>query len=550
MLGIFIAVFYFLWLGSYPFFTPDEGRYSEVAREMLASGDFVTPRVNGVAFLDKPVLYYWLQAVSMFLFGVHEWSVRFFPAIYGIFGCIAVYLAGRRLFNRSTGLISAVILATTPLYFGGSHYANLDLEVAVLISISLLSFLSAAQSEGKARARLFISAYIFAGLAFLTKGMIAIAFPVMIGGLWILLLWRWKLLLQMRLVTGIVIMAAIILPWFILVQRANPEFLHFFFVTQQVSRFLSAAEFNNPARSWFYLPVIIAGFLPWTAFLFQSLITQLSACWSARAQHPSELFLLLWVAVIFTFFSIPTSKTVSYILPVFPALALLTGKYIADAWQQNSLSVGMKIAIAILIILNTLVAALLFSMQHLWVDLPLAFTPSIYAAGTELAISALVLLYIGRRLRASMVFTICAVTSTIMLLTFAMGARHITQNSAKPLVIELQKHLQPTDTVANYFKFYQDVPLYLGRTIILVADWQDPNIETRDNWVRELWYSMPFQNTDEILLNEKTFWKRWHSKEKIYVFVNQNYLAQFQSHTRRYHLIGHHNDIILLSNQP
>lgn len=548
-LGALFGVFYFLWLGSYPFFTPDEGRYSEVAREMLVSGDFVTPRVNGVAFLDKPALYYWLQAASMYLFGIQEWAIRFFPALYGIHGCLAVYLAGRRLFSRRTGLISAIILASSPLYFGCSHYANLDLEVAVLITTSLLAFLVAAESQGKNRFALFIVAYIFAGLAFLTKGLIGIAFPAMIGGLWILLLSRWSLLRKMSLVLGIFIVAAINLPWFIMVQQANPEFLHFFFVTQQVTRFLSAAEFNNPSPVWFYLPVIIAGFLPWTAFLLQAIPQQIRKCWRAPQQQAPVLYLLVWAFVIFAFFSIPHSKTVSYILPVFPALAIIVGKYLADAWQENKTTTGLVFSVLQVIFINILIAALVFALPYRWIDLPIPFTPTLFAVGCELLASALLLTILLRRIRVPQLFYICSLTSAIMLLTFAFGAKHLNMNSAKPLVLKLQPMLQPTDTVANYFKFYQDVPLYLNRTIILVADWKAPDIEQRDNWVRELWYSMPFQNTDEILLTEDKFWKRWHSSERIFVFVNKNYLQQLATHTKKFYEIGQHQDILLLCNQ-
>src|SRR5262249_980933 len=133
-----ISVFYFLWLGSYPVFTPDEGRYTEVAREMLVSHDFITPRVNPVPLLYQPPLFYWLHAVSLHWFGMKEWAFRFFPACFGVAGCLMVYGFGRYLFNRLTGLLAAVILATSPLYFAGAHYANLDLEVSIFISASLL----------------------------------------------------------------------------------------------------------------------------------------------------------------------------------------------------------------------------------------------------------------------------------------------------------------------------------------------------------------------------------------------------------------------------
>src|SRR5579862_9516747 len=126
-----IGFFYYFYLGTYPLFTPDEGRYAEVAREMVATGDYITPRVNGVAFLDKPILYYWLQAAAIHLFGLKEWALRFFPALLGLLSCLVTYSCGCVLFNRRTGLLASLILATSPLYFSGAHYANLDLEMAV-----------------------------------------------------------------------------------------------------------------------------------------------------------------------------------------------------------------------------------------------------------------------------------------------------------------------------------------------------------------------------------------------------------------------------------
>ena len=120
--------FIFLFFGSdHALFNPDESRYSEIAREMLASGDFITPRLNDLVFFDKPILYYWLQAFSMKWFGINEWALRFFPAVFGVIGCLCLYLTGYAMFSRKTGVYSALILASSPLYFFASHYANMDL---------------------------------------------------------------------------------------------------------------------------------------------------------------------------------------------------------------------------------------------------------------------------------------------------------------------------------------------------------------------------------------------------------------------------------------
>jgi 4-amino-4-deoxy-L-arabinose transferase-like glycosyltransferase len=478
-------VFYIVWLGSYPVFTPDEGRYSEVAREMVATGDYITPRVNGVTFLDKPILYYWLQALAIRLFGLKEWTLRLFPALFGVLGCLVVYVFGRQLFDRRTGLLSAVILATTPLYFGCAHYANLDLEVAVLISSCLLSILTACQTTGPWQRYSFFASYCFAALAFLTKGLIAIAFPILITFVWIASLKRWNVFKKMNLAAGMFIFFILVLPWYLLVQWANPEFLHFFFVTQQVTRFLSTTPFNNSTPCWFYLPVILLGFLPWTFFLAPIIKQYWQNFRIHHKQHPTEWFLLLWISIIFIFFSIPHSKIAGYILPVFPALALLVGHYLSHDWQQRKLA-------------------------------PI----------------------------------LCAAGSATFLFIVVWNAATLNDRTTKPLISELKSVIQPQDEVINYFKFYYDVPLYLEKQITLVADWNAADIETKDNWVRELWYGKSFQDTQDWLIDENTFWHRFESEKRVFVFLNDNYFTQFKSHAHHYFILGKFNDIILLSNKP
>lgn len=549
-LAVIVSVFYLLWLGSYPLFTPDEGRYSEVAREMVASGDYITPRVDGVAFLDKPILYYWLQATAIHFFGVKEWALRLFPALLGVLGSLITYLCGRRLFDRRTGLLSAIILATTPLYFGCAHYANLDLEVAVFISSTLLFFITGVQSEGRSRSAFLIAAYVCAALAFLTKGMIGIAFPSLIAGSWIVLLWRWDLLKKIHLLAGITLFILLVLPWYMLVQKANPEFLHYFFVTQQVTRFLSAGEFNNKSAFWFYLPVVLVGFFPWTIFLFQALRQSLANVWRARKQHPTELFLLLWLTIILVFFSIPHSKIIGYILPVFPALALLTGRYLALAWE-NAAQKSLRISIANFVIIALLMAALLLALPHYhWLDLAPGFTPYLSAIAVVFLLGGVTSLLLINKRALLPLFTVCASCSAVFLLILVLGANALNQDSAKPLIADLKTIIQPQDEVITYFKYYQDVPLYLERRVTIVTDWNSPRIAQKDNWVRELWLGMAFQKTEDWLINEPAFWQRFDSNKRVFVFVNANYLSQFKAQAKRYYYLGEHNDIILLSNQP
>lgn len=534
-------LFYTFWLGHYPLFTPDEGRYSEVAREMIVNRDYITPRVNGVAFLDKPILYYWLQVIAIKMFGLKEWAIRLFPALTGIFGCLMVYSCGRSLFDRRTGLLSALILASSLLYFIHGHYANLDLEVAVFVSSSLLLFITAIQTN---KPPLLFAAYFFAALAFLTKGLIGIFFPIMIIGMWIILQWRFDLLKKMYIIPGLMLFILIILPWYLLVQNANPEFFHFFFVTQQVTRFLSKAEFNNQTPFWFYAPIICIGFFPWTIFLLQALKRNI-----LQLNEPTHLFLLLWPIIIFIFFSIPRSKIMGYILPVFPPLALIVGHYLSHYWENIERKNLRSNILICQIMMLFLASFLIITLQRQWIDLPRDAIPYLYSIAIVLFVSTVFATALYAQKTIVPLFATCLCLSIAILFILLFGAPHLNQNSTKPLITYLKTVIKPEDEVVNYYKFYQDIPLYLERRITIVNDWHSPSIISRDNWARELWFGMPFQNTSEWLIGENTFWQRWQSTKHIYVFVNSNYLEQFKSHTKNYFILAKHNDVMLLSNQ-
>lgn len=548
-LAIAIGIFYLIWLGAHPLFTPDEGRYSEVAREMTVTGDYITPRLNGVAFLDKPILYYWLQASAIKLFGLREWALRFWPAFMALFGCLVTYVSGRLLFNRRTGILAAIMLATNPLFYGAGHYANLDLEVAVLISTTLLFSIVALQSSSARQRSIFILlAYVFCGLAALTKGLIGLAFPIMIIGAWIVLLNKWNLLTKMRLFTGACIFIAITVPWYVLAQKANPEFFHFFFVTQQFQRFLTQADFNNPTAAWFYLPIVLAGFLPWSVFLIQALIMHVKNIWNQRKQYGAELFLLLWLVIIFSFFSFPKSKTVGYILPIFPALALLTGNFISQYWDKPK-SKGIFFATLSFIVLCILItAACILVPQTKSIEIARDLVPYLTNTAILFAIAGISTCALLFKNNVKKLFSGLTLVAVIFLLILLASASAMNQKTIKPLIMQLKSIIKPQDEVVTYFRYYQDLPLYLERRITIVADWHAKDIIHNDNWVRELWFGMPFQDTRDWLIEEPTFWQRWHSHKRVFVLMyNQDY-QRFSKKSLGYKM-GEYNDVILISNQ-
>lgn len=485
---VLIGLFYNLGLGHYPLFTPDEGRYSEVAREMLVTHDYVTPRVNGIAFLDKPILYYWLQALSIHLFGLSEWALRFFPMLAGLLLTVATYLFAYQVFDRRTALLSSGILATSPLIFGAAHYANLDLEVALFITLSLYTGMSALYRPAFFNTGLFLCV-IASGLAVLTKGLIGLFFPGVILGVMFIYLKRWQYLNVKNILISFLLFALVVFPWFLIAESRNPQFFHYFFVVQHVTRFLSQGTFNNPTPSWFYLPVIFVGFFPWSLFLYHAIKHAFWQVKTVQHQRAIGLFLLLYSLVVLAFFSVPQSKIVSYILPIFPPLALLVGWYLSANWTQ--------------------------------------------------------IMQLRYRLY---VFISLLITIVLLLLSLPFIAPRYNTHSTKIFVSTIKSHMTTTTEVITYFDYFHDLPLYLEKTVKVVGDWQDPALMKRDNWRREFALGAPFQDVSNILLDEKTFWQRWQDRHLL-VMMSRDDFQKLKRTTKDYHILKETRDIVLLTNK-
>ncbi len=178
ILTVLICLFFTFMLGNRALTVPDEGRYVEISREMVATGNYLTPRLNSVKYFEKPVFFYWLEALSINLFGLNEFTLRLWPALFALFGCLAVAVAGARLFGRLTGLLGATVLATSLLYYGFSRAIILDMPVSILLTLALLSFLMGTHEAPGLKRRLYLWVfYAFAALAVLTKGLIGIFIP-------------------------------------------------------------------------------------------------------------------------------------------------------------------------------------------------------------------------------------------------------------------------------------------------------------------------------------------------------------------------------------
>ena len=302
---------------------------------MVASGNYLTPRLNGVKYFEKPVFFYWLEAFSIKLFGLNEFTLRLWPASFALFGCLAVAVSGARLFGRRTGLLSAAVLATSLLYYGLSRAIILDMPVSILLTLSLLSFLMGTHEAPGLKRRLYLwGFYAFAALAVLTKGLIGIFIPAMVIGAWIIVLGEWRMLKTLYLPSGLALFLLIAAPWHIMVGMVNPEFYQFYFIHEHFQRFLTKVH-GRYQPFWYFIPIVLLGMFPWSAFLPQAIKHSIPSSWRERHEHRDALFLMLWAGLVFLFFSASSSKLVPYILPVFPPVALLIGRYLAAAWDSR-----------------------------------------------------------------------------------------------------------------------------------------------------------------------------------------------------------------------
>ncbi len=330
-LTLSIGLLFVSFMGSRPLMVPDEGRYAEIPREMVASGDYVTPRLNDIKYFEKPPMTYWLESATIQLFGMSEWSLRAPLALLGLIGCLIVYVAGRKLFDRRSGILASFVLATNFLYFTLVHFIIPDLPMTIFLTVSLLCFiLGEREPPGRKRIFYFWMLYIFAALATLTKGLIGIVFPGMIIFVWVLITNEWRSLKQYFLPSGMLIFLVIAAPWHMLMQLRNPEFFQFYFVEQHFLRYLTEYA-HRSQHKWFLSACIILGFFPWIGFLVQSFKFHWPK-WAARQQHKVTIFLMTWAIMIFLFFQLSQSLLLSYALPIIPPLALLTGHYLSSQW--------------------------------------------------------------------------------------------------------------------------------------------------------------------------------------------------------------------------
>jgi len=319
LVGVFIFL-YLVPLGVRPLVIPDEARYGEIPREMLASGDWVVPHLNGVRYFEKPVLGYWLNAVAMWLLGENAFAIRLPSALaVGLTAWLLFVWARRFSDDESVPLLATAVFLLSFEVFAIGTFSVLDSLLSLFVTAAIVTLYFACRQEAaRLRAVLLVLAGVACGLAFLTKGFLALVIPVLVVVPFSL--WQGRLKVTLRTAWIALIPAVlVVLPWAILIGRREPDFWHYFFWVEHVNRFLAADGGQHPEPFWFYVPMLLGGAMPWTPLAGPIFVGLRHSNW----KHPMVRLALCWLVLPFLFFSACSGKLGTYILPCFPPVAFL-----------------------------------------------------------------------------------------------------------------------------------------------------------------------------------------------------------------------------------
>jgi len=447
------AAILFFTLGHRALWDPDEGRYAEMAREILALHDWVTPHLNYIPYLEKPMLFMWLNAVSFAVFGTTEWAARLVPFLCGLAGAGLSGLMAYRLWGRRAGFLTALILMTSLEYFVLSSVVDINMTLTLFITAAMV-FFWLGHSEKKPR-YLFM-AWASLALATLTKGPVGVVLPVGAVGLYILLTRQFGLILESRPIRGTLLFLAIALPWFVLVSIRNPEFFSYFFIDQNIARYSVSSEHNQPI--YYFIVVVLGGALPWT-FMLPDAIRKL-----AGQRVPREvLYILLWFFVILLFFMPSHSKLATYVLPCFPPLALLLGYVCKDAPERGGIALSCAGAVWLCLGVGLALFPTLASHGILASSLRTAPLMGIaHAAGAILIMGTMAGMWVGRRYDRAAGYALLGISLMVLFTVFT--PRWDDQRSTRSLV----QDLPPEANLCAYSRYYQSSGFYAKRQVLLV----------------------------------------------------------------------------------
>jgi 4-amino-4-deoxy-L-arabinose transferase-like glycosyltransferase len=535
-IGIFIFSAWVLLsnLGGAALFEPDEGRNAEIAREILLLRDWVTPHYDFIARLDKPILFFDLVALSYKVFGISEWSARL-PSAVTAFGCLFLtYFLSRSLFGRWAALWSALILLTSLEFFVLSRIVILDMLLTFFLTLALCCFFLGQRGVERGQGKVqFLLMYAAMGAATLVKGPIGVMLPAAVIVFYLVFTKRWMLVRHMEIPWGISIFLLTAAPWYILVEYRNPGYLHYFLWEENLARF-ATSQFKR-SGSWYYFIVVLSGgFLPWTMML----PTTIANLWK-HSLDGERLFVILWIALPLLGFSLSSSKLPHYILPIFPALAIVVGMTVAKVLTDSSAKTSWLLSFpAVFFFLLSIVITLLALWPQFLPDRLQGYVHATFA-GTSIRqliaiVVALILVLVGIRRRpwGRQIFPYAA--TCIGFAVFILCAEPILatvslNRSSKQLAEKAVLFIRDKDQLVLYGGYPSSLPFYLNiqRPIWVIWSGNSRRVLGSDYVGKER--PEPAAGYGKVLYTYEEFAELWKtSKQRFVVFVDSGAVDRFE----------------------
>ncbi|MBF0463046.1 MAG: glycosyltransferase family 39 protein [Magnetococcales bacterium] len=471
LLVVVLGMLWFAWPGYRDLNEPDEGRYAEIPREMAVTGDWLTPRLDGFKYFEKPPLQYWATAGLYRVLGTSVATSRLWCILMGFVGILWVIRVGGILFGPAAGGYAGLSLASMLLYVAMGHFNTLDMGVAVCLMGGMGALLlaqSCRATDPRACRHYMLLGWAALAGACLSKGMIGLLLPS--ASLLLYTLWQrdWTLWRHLHLGWGLLLFLALTVPWFWGVSLVNPEFPHFFFIHEHLERYTSTVH-GRTGVWWYFLGVLLLGSIPWT---HRALVVLFRPGFARRGEKGGfDPVRLLWVYIVFTlfFFSISQSKLIPYILPLLPPLAILLGRHLARE-VHGLVRVGWETRILAIVALLLVVGGIhvdLFADDRHPVEMLLHIRPWLLGAASVLAVAVGISLWRHCRGQTALITLVTATLLAFQCLSWGAHAFSPSNSSqeAAQAIASVGDATTPVYAVNCYF---QSLPFYLNRTVVLV----------------------------------------------------------------------------------
>lgn len=514
LLVLTTSIMFFAAAGRIPLMDPDEARYVSISKHMVDSSNYLDPILYGKVYYDKPPLYFWLIAASIKVFGYSELSVRLISIISAILMLLSTYCLASELFDHKLGLLSAVILTTTPITIGFAKYIRMDLLLVAELYFAIWAFIRGYLTD---QPKWYYLMYAFLGLSLLTKGLIGILIAA--ATIFIFMCWQkdFSLIFKVNPIAGLAIIIAIAGPWFLYMFLKYPDYFRVFFIDHHFSRF-SSDEFKHAQSPFIYLATILLGLLPWTVFSILGYCRYLKAALDIDKKDLASRFLVIVPAFVVIFFSLGRTKLINYILPAFPALSILTARLFYDYYnssyperkKQKSFSLIYPVSYLLAICIGTLWIIAAISMPFIynffrWHGLQSPYNWWIWVALIyKIAIAIFlikILIYLWRNwmLLELLGISITAIFFLSLDLSYTVFPRIANAFSCKPLIPIITANSSEDDIIPFGPHKRWSLPLYLSgrRQCRLIEKFelldtsiisQRPQVllVTKDNWYEKL----------------------------------------------------------------